>query len=498
VKTDLSVEPRTYGGWRRPTRPGLGHLGLLPTLLLFCALLVTIGTMAYSLVWAGVVAVIASGLLALVAISDRHHRTALQGAAARVEWQVARWGGRHIHRSGPTGRLPTARWSLPGLAANVTATTAMDVHGRPFALLHHPATNTVTAVLQTSPEGGSLVDEDTVDHWVANWGNFLASAGQEPSLVGISVTVESAPDPGTRLANELHRRMADRAPQLARDVLEEILASYPRGAATTTCRIAFTWTCAGRAATRRRTPGAMAQEIARRLPALGHLLAGAGAGAAHPMGVEELAAALRIAYDPAVSSIVEAAGPGAVSWEDCGPVSADEGLDRYAHDGAVSLTWTMTSPPRGAVQSGILIPLLAPHPDVARKRVTLLYRPYTPGQAASLVDRDHRDAIFRARNRKIPNGGDLLNLQAADQATKEDARGAGLVRFGMIVTATVDARQSDAVALAEAAVEGLATASRIVLRKAWRTQATAFLAGLPLGIILPAHLKLPAEFRDVL
>ena len=35
----------------------------------------------------------------------------------------------------------------------------------------------------------------------------------------------------------------------------------------------------------------------------------------------------------------------------------------------------MTQAPRGLVQSGVLARLLAPHRDIARKRVTLLYRP---------------------------------------------------------------------------------------------------------------------------
>jgi hypothetical protein len=119
------------------------------------------------------------------------------------------------------------------------------------------------------------------------------------------------------------------------------------------------------------------------------------------------------------------------------------------------------------------------------------------------VERDHRDAVFSANGSRIPRAVELAKLQAAAQAATEDAHGAGLVRFGAIVTATVDARRcgadpGDALALAEAAVEGLATTSRLVLRRAWRCQATTFLAGLPLGILLPQHLRVPAEFKDLL
>ena len=61
-----------------------------------------------------------------------------------------------------------------------------------------------------------------------------------------------------------------------------------------------------------------------------------------------------------------------------------------------------------------------------------------------------------------------------------------------------DGDTADALALAEAAVEGLATTSRLVLRRAWRCQATTFLAGLPLGILLPQHLRISSEFKELL
>ena len=494
-------EFRTYGGWRRPGRPGLGQLGFAPTILMFAGLLVTIAALAYS----PRLAILTAGGFALalapIVVSDRHHRTALQGMSARVAWHVARASGRTLYRSGPTGWLPGARWSLPGLAASITATTAIDGAGRPFALLHHPAKHHVTAVIQASPEGASLVDEGTVDLWVASWGEFLAALGQEPSLIGASVTIETAPDPGTRLATELHRRIKRTAPELARSVLEEILHTYPRTAALTTARIALTWTCNARAGSGRRSLKTMASEVGRRLPALCLALQGTGAGAARPMTVEQLAGAIRTAYDPGVAPDVESGG--AVPWDDCGPVSADESVGSYAHDGCVSVSWTMTSGPRGAVPCTVLVPILAPHPDVARKRVTLLFRPYSAATAATLVERDHRDAIFSANGSRIPKAADLAKLRAAQQAAAEDARGAGLVRFALVVTATVDAQRTDgdtadALALAEAAVEGLATTSRLVLRRAWRCQATTFLAGLPLGILLPQHLRISSEFKELL
>lgn len=501
---------RTYGGWRRPGRPGLGHLGFAPTIVVFVGLVATVAAVAFSARLAIAIAVCFAVALAPVVVSNRHHRSGVQAINARVTWAFARATRRHLYRSGPTGALPEARFALPGLAAPIQATTAFDSAGRPFALLHHPGRHTLTAVIQASPEGGSLVDDATVDHWVASWGEFLAALGQEQCLVAASVTVETAPDPGTRLAAQIRGRMQPDAPELARSVLEEILASYPASAALTTAAIALTWTTTAGAGGGRRSVAEVAAAIGRRLPALCLALATTGAGAARPMTVEQLAGAIRGAFDPEVAGEIEAAEPGALAWEDCGPVSHDESPGAYAHDGAVSVSWTMTAPPRGAVPCTVLVPLLAPHPDIARKRVTLLYRPHSAAQAATLVERDHRDALFSANASRIPRAVDLAKLRAAQQAAEEDARGAGMVRFGLIVTATVSTRPSspvsphcgpdtaEALARAASAVEALATTSRLVLRRAWRCQATTFLAGLPLGLVLPQHLRIPSEFKELL
>ena len=138
-------ELRTYGGWRRPGRPGLGRLGFAPTILVFFGLLATIAAMASSLRLAAGVAFAFALVLTPLVVSDRHHRSGLEALVARVAWALGRLGGRHLYRSGPTGALPTARFSLPGLAAAILATAALDAAGRPFALLHHPTTNTATA-----------------------------------------------------------------------------------------------------------------------------------------------------------------------------------------------------------------------------------------------------------------------------------------------------------------------------------------------------------------
>ena len=81
---------------------------------------------------------------------------------------------------------------------------------------------------------------------------------------------------------------------------------------------------------------------------------------------------------------------------------------------------------------------------------------------------------------------------------REEARGAGLTRFGMMVTATVIGADRDTLRQVESTVDSLGTASRIVLRRLWGSQSAGFLAALPLGLVIPAHLKVPASVREAM
>ncbi|MCQ0005644.1 hypothetical protein LUX73_13900 [Actinomadura madurae] len=212
------------------------------------------------------------------------------------------------------------------------------------------------------------------------------------------------------------------------------------------------------------------------------------------MTADQLARAVRTAYDPGAQSDMES-GDGPVRWEDAGPVAAQESWDHYVHAGGHSITWGMTEAPRGEVLSSVMRGLVSPHQDIARKRVTFLYRPHDPASAARIVERDRRDSRFRldgatnaARNE--------LDVMKSDQSAREEARGAGVTRFTILVTATV--HSAEQLPVAAAAVDTLAAPARLRLRRMYGSQASAFAAALPLGIVLPDHLQVPALVRESL
>ena len=102
----------------------------------------------------------------------------------------------------------------------------------------------------------------------------------------------------------------------------------------------------------------------------------------------------------------------------------------------------------------------------------------------------HKSAPIGRRARKSPSP------PAAAATATEEASGAGLVQFGMLITATVlDASQE---ADAKAAIDNLSATARLRLRLVHGSQDSAFAAALPLGLVLPKHLRVPSEVREQL
>lgn len=493
--------PRTYGNWRRPSSAGILGLGSVGTFMLLGGLiLVVVTVMIRGLLEAVILAgVLGMAMLAVLA-KDSHGKNVLSRGGARLAWWSARSRGSNIYRSGPLGRALWGTYQLPGIAAPIRLSEHTDSYGRPFALLHTPATSSYSVVIGTEPDGAALVDQEQIDVWVADWGHWLANLGDEPGVEAASVTLETAPDSGTRLRREVALNLDDDAPAFAREMLTEVVGRYPSGSSTIKAFVSITFSASQRSGGKKRQADEMGRELAARLPGLTAGLQSTGAGAAHPLSAQELCEVIRVSYDPAAAVLIDEAHAAGetpdLSWPDVGPAAAEGYWNGYRHDSAYSCTWAMTSAPRGNVQSGVLARLLAPHRDIARKRVTLLYRPLDAAKAAAIVEADLRSAEFRVTSTSKPAARDSLAVRAAAATASEEASGAGLVQFGLLVTATVTdfSKEADA----RAAVDNLAATARLRLRPVYGSQDSAFAAALPLGLVLPKHIKVPTELREKL
>jgi len=498
MEASNDTKVRTYGNFRRPESPGIGSLGTIGTAVLFAGIMGLILLMTLrQLVAAGVWTLVVLVLLGLMMVKDVHGRSGLQRAANRLGWRRTKSRRQHIYRSGVLGRTGWGTFQLPGLLAQTRLTEHEDSYNRPFAILETPSVGHYSIVISVEPDGASLVDQHQIDSWVAAWGDWLASLGHEMGVVAAAVTVETAPDTGARLRREVTGRIDPDAPEMAKVMLNQVMDTYPVGSAQVRAWVSLTFN--GRTyAGRKRNADDVARDLAARLPGLTQTLAATGAGPARPVDAQTLCEIVRVAYDPAAASLIDdvhSAGHSPdLSWSDVGPTAAEAGWDYYRHDGAFSRTWEMTSAPRGEVFSSVLTRLLSPHGDIDRKRVTIIYRPLDSAKAAQTVEKDRRNAEFRIGSSNRPSARAVTSARSAASTAAEEAKGAGLVDFGILITATVT--ESDRMPDARAAIDILAATARLVIRPVYGSQDTAFAACLPLGLVLQSHLRIPVEIRD--
>ncbi|MGW5880213.1 SCO6880 family protein [Nocardiopsis terrae] len=492
---------RTYSHWQRPTSAGLMGLGAWGTSgLIVGMVLIVLVVMAYGIGWGVLAFLLLAAMMGVLVTKDKHQRSVLARVVTWLGWTSATAAGTHLYRSGPLGRTPWGTHQLPGLAAGTRLSEHTDAYNRPFALLYTPATSHYTVAFVSDPDGATLVDQDQQDHWVAGWSQWLGRLSEEPGVEAAQVTIETAPDSGGRLRREVLGRIDQDAPDLAQQMLREAARTYPQGSSQVRAYVCVTFTATAPSGKKRSTQE-MARDLASRLPSLSAGLSATGAGIARPLTARGLCEVVRTAYDPKASDLFDQAHFDGedidLDWTNVGPGTAEAAWDSYRHDSGISVSWSMSSAPRGAVQSSILRRLLAPHGDIDRKRVTLFYRPLDPAHAAAVVQADLRNNQFKVTASRRPSAHDVLAARQAQVTADEEARGGTLLNFGMVVTATVIGDKKD-LPRVRAAIDNLSASARIRLRAAEGHQDVAFVAGLPLGLILPRHLKVPAELHEKL
>lgn len=492
----------TYGNIRRPSKGGLFGLPVGALALMFPLILVMIAFVSTQRWLAAVVVVAAMAVVVAPAyLPARGGRTQYQHWALRVAHRRAENAGHNLYLAGPAGRTPDGMCRLPGLLAPSELSEHADSYGSPFGLLTLAAAKhrQHTVVLEAHASGSESVDQHVVDRLVAHWGAWLANLGLDDAVVGASVTVETAPDSGLRLQRMAVSNTVQAAPEFARATVGAITDSAA-GVPAITTRIAITFT--GKGAKKDgipdRSTAQMATDIGNRLPALISGLRETGAGTTVRACIaQDVIDFTRAAYDPAAALAIEEARQGQgtdLTWEEAGPVYARDLPDVYRHDRAFSTSFEMSEGPRGLYHSTSLQRLLAPHPDIERKRVTIMYRPVK--NPSDVVEKDVNAEVFGTSGGPRVTARQQASLAAARQAAREEAAGAGLVRFGIIVTVTT----TDPATLPQAvrAVTFLVGPARLRLRPALCNQAVAFTAGLPLGVVLPEHTALPTHVRDAL
>jgi hypothetical protein len=500
-----TVPAPRYGGWHQVASPGVGPFGLFATVAGIAGLVAAFlaGTVAGPVVGLLLAVAAVAGVAPLV-VHTRDGRTGYGAAAARVGFGWARLRRRSRYTPAMLGGRVAMGWSgpcpTPGLLARSQLRGVIVPLWEEVGVLRTRA-NRWTVLFECPVPTADLVDPDTLAGWTESWGHWLASLPHQAQVHAATVTIETGPDNGRALAGEAARLHHPSAPALAGAFLDEVGATWPGQSLTSRVWVAVIFTTA-RPGSRPASPGQMCDLVTERVAGLCASLARAtGAGAAAPMTPGQLVALTRSAYDPDAAGMFDAADAQGIehglTWAQAGPVAADEAWDHYRHDGAVSVTWKMTSAPAGEVPATVLAPLLDPTPGLTRKRVTLIYRHHTAAEAARIADADLRTAASRAGERRgQPRAEHAAALARARAAADDTAAGAGLTRLSLLVTATVASPAQ--LPAARGIVEQLGAASRLVLRPCYGSQAAAFTAALGLGVLPSDVTRIPDALRDAL
>ncbi|MDR1447959.1 MAG: hypothetical protein LBI63_03230 [Candidatus Ancillula sp.] len=473
-----------YGNWKRPTSPGILGLGLIGTGILFAHLLLSVAFAMMNLIYAILWFIIGGLTIYVIVRKDKHNMSILYRFLIKFNYSRMKSAKRGIYRSGPLSHINEGHFRLPGIAANTTLMSYYDPQGREIGVLCHGNTH-ISLVMASEPEGSALVDQDQINSQVGRYGNFLNSLNNEPGLSSVSITVETEPENGLKLVEEIQGHLATHAPAFALETAEEIGNTYSAGSSATKVYTAFTYSFRDLNA-KDQGISEVLLEIISRMPPMCSALEASGAGVPAPMSSAQIYKTIRTAFDPASRDLFDSANTNhaapVVDWKNVGPTIAVNEWNKYVHDSGVSVSYIMSQAPRGVVTDSVLSRLMQPHPQLQRKRITFVYKPVSYEQSATMVEADVTNAAFTANSQKRASARQTIAVQKAAQAASEEARGASLIKFGMLATITLDS--SDDITKADAVLNNLSANAHIVLRKATGTQDSAFVAGLPLGLSL--------------
>ncbi len=249
--------PRDYGGWRRRRGIGLWSLGTAATFTVLAALLALILVAAADA--AALVYVAPPALLAGAACLARVGGEPLASKAVRrLRW----WRASARHHTSYRAAVVRERcpaFTLPGALAAAALLNAEDGYGGRYGAVHDQRTGLLTATLRVVPASTWLADRADVDTWVANWGGWLASLGHIPMLRWVTVTVDTAPDPGSTLADTVAAAVDPVAPRAARAILGDLLQAAPAAAADVDTLVSLTFDPAKSPAAPKSVTAAMAE-----------------------------------------------------------------------------------------------------------------------------------------------------------------------------------------------------------------------------------------------
>ncbi|PRQ11440.1 hypothetical protein C1Y63_06210 [Corynebacterium sp. 13CS0277] len=462
-------------------RTGVGPFSMKATIVIAVGFLIFLLTQIAGQTLFAFLVVLPMTIFVVVLVSVRWGNRSL-AQAAQILWQNRRRvaNNSHIYVSGPNSRIPGGHRRLPGLFARTEAIEAVYSPNRPpFVMILDRPRREVTVLLDCQMTGQTAMTQAERNLRTAEWCNWLAKFSLSGDIAQVVTVVATRPGTGELVNNEVRAIIADDAPAIAKRIVTEAASVIALARPEVMAHIAITI----KLDKSQLTDESYIRNIATRIGTWADTVQYAGI-LAEPMTYEQAVARIHMFYNPPTEADFEEialTGEGhGMLWQDAGPNWAVTTNNYYEHCGAKSVTWEMKDAPRSTFEDTILSSLMQPHDRIQRKRVALVYRPFSAGQGAIRVEAEHRDAMVAANSsRSITSAKAEMRLETTEAARRAQARGAQLGRTSMFVTATVTPEEDFNRVIHD--IEQLAAGSSITLQRMKRQQDAGFQASLGFG-----------------
>ncbi len=476
------------GVWYNPYAEykwGLGPWGSVAAVIALLAVLLAFVPAANRLRNVIITAAITLPIVAGFAIRDKWGRHLYARAWFAIKFAVHRWTGRNMYTSAWFSSTPVTQSNLPGLLSQSSVAEHRPPGESPYAVVHHPASNTSSVLIECHPPGAALQHREVVGARRQAWAAWLAAMSDEPALAAIQVTTEVSKAsrlPGLQAIAELSEDVNAVADQIMRETVE-------RASEGNTTR---TWVAVGWATERSTRTQLTAEVLPARVERLCSELANAGAGQSRPVDQNELARVWAGMYDPSRRDYLARFPNQVIRIGDAGPVTHAEGRRRYRIGGYDTVSLTLGAFPSASVTTAALERLRNGIDGTVAVRWSELFRPITSTDAQNWTNAVQRGVETRLAldgDRKH-KARDIVDDQQTHATAVAIAKGQALIRVGFSVTLTVEA-DADITGPIERVRNACAPLSPH-LRVMDGAHQTSWVATLPAGVPVPEALA-PAE-----
>lgn len=337
--------------------------------------------------------------LGLVPVSYIDGR-AIDWAPIGVSYLIRRATGQHRYRARVWRTRPEGTLGLPGNRA------AMKMHvdeATGAVMVHDPHKKTLAVTASVTSSSFLLDNADKKNGKGNGYGRLLSTLGAADGVKLIQILVRSTADAGVDVRRywARHRVQAgtdDPVQASYRDLLREA-ASFTERHETTITVVVDLKKIKSAARSYGGGMNGVAAVMRQRMRTLESLLAPAGLQLRGWLTKEDLATAIRCAYDPAAATRLQAHPEQVEDLEDTGPMAVDGGWTQVRTDSARHKVMRIAKWPRAKAEIGFLKDvILVPGTVLA---TSLLYRPVPAAKAAKDARRESSRELegFKDRQR---------------------------------------------------------------------------------------------------